>query len=46
MLPQDKLTALHDSVWLLRSGSAADTQLVADYGARDNEARSASECQT
>lgn len=28
----DKLTALHDRVWLLRSGSAADTQLVADYG--------------
>ena len=28
----DKLTPLHDSVWLLRSGSAADTQLVADYG--------------
>lgn len=29
----DKLTPLHDFVWLLRSGSAADTQLVADYGA-------------
>ncbi len=29
----DKLTPLHDHVWLLRSGSAADTQLVADYGA-------------
>lgn len=28
----DKLTPLHDSIWLLRSGSAADTQLVADYG--------------
>lgn len=28
----DKLTPLNDSVWLLRSGSAADTQLVADYG--------------
>lgn len=27
----DKLTPLHDSIWLLRSGSAADTQLVADY---------------
>ena len=29
----DKLMPLHDSVWLLRSGSAADTQLVGDYGA-------------
>ena len=28
----DKLTPLNDSVWLLRSGSAADPQLVADYG--------------
>ncbi len=28
----DKLTPLTDLVWLLRSGSAADTQLVADYG--------------
>lgn len=28
----DKLTPLSDFVWLLRSGSAADTQAVADYG--------------
>ena len=28
----DKLTALSDKVYLGRSGSAADTQLVADYG--------------
>ncbi len=28
----DKLTPLTELVWLLRSGSAADTQLVADYG--------------
>ncbi|KAK9835400.1 hypothetical protein WJX81_007041 [Elliptochloris bilobata] len=27
----DKLTPLSDFVWLLRSGSAADTQLVGDY---------------
>lgn len=27
----DKLTPLSDFVWLLRSGSAADTQAVADY---------------
>jgi len=27
----DKITCLADAVWLLRSGSAADTQLVADY---------------
>lgn len=30
----DKITALCDNVWLLRSGSAADTQAVADYGGR------------
>ena len=30
----DKLTPLSDFVWLLRSGSAADTQAVADYGQR------------
>ena len=28
----DKITALSEMVWLLRSGSAADTQAVADYG--------------
>ncbi len=28
----DKITALCDNVYLLRSGSAADTQAVADYG--------------
>ena len=28
----DKLTPLSDFIWLLRSGSAADTQAVADYG--------------
>ena len=28
----DKLTPLSDFVWLLRSGSAADTQAIADYG--------------
>lgn len=27
-----KLAQLTDNVWLLRSGSAADTQAVADYG--------------
>ena len=55
---QDKLTALHDTVWLLRSGSAADTQLVADYGAapphrpqspralRAPQARRAAQCAT
>ena len=35
----DKLTPLHDHVWLLRSGSAADTQLVADYGAPNGSTR-------
>jgi 20S proteasome subunit beta 1 len=30
----DKITPLTDFVWLLRSGSAADTQAVSDYGAR------------
>lgn len=30
----DKLTSLSDFVWLLRSGSAADTQAIADYGTR------------
>lgn len=29
----DKITALCDNVYLLRSGSAADTQAVGDYGA-------------
>jgi hypothetical protein len=29
----DKITPLADNVYLLRSGSAADTQAVADYGA-------------
>lgn len=29
----DKITPLSDSVFLLRSGSAADTQAVSDYGA-------------
>jgi 20S proteasome subunit beta 1 len=28
----DKITNLSDSVYLLRSGSAADTQAVSDYG--------------
>jgi 20S proteasome subunit beta 1 len=28
----DKITELCDSVYLLRSGSASDTQAVADYG--------------
>ena len=28
----DKITCLADAIYLLRSGSAADTQLVADYG--------------
>ena len=31
----DKVTALSDFAWLLRSGSAADTQAVADYGEFD-----------
>ena len=30
----DKITPLSDNVYLLRSGSAADTQAVADYGER------------
>ena len=29
----DKITPLADFVYLLRSGSAADTQAVSDYGA-------------
>lgn len=29
----NKITSLSDSVYLLRSGSASDTQAVADYGA-------------
>lgn len=29
----DKITPLSDLVYLLRSGSASDTQAVADYGA-------------
>jgi 20S proteasome subunit beta 1 len=28
----DKITSLADAVFLLRSGSAADTQAVSDYG--------------
>lgn len=28
----DKITALADAIYLLRSGSAADTQAVSDYG--------------
>ena len=28
----NKITPLTDNVWLLRSGSAADAQAVADYG--------------
>lgn len=28
----DKLTPLSESIYLLRSGSAADTQAVSDYG--------------
>lgn len=28
----DKITPLAENVWLLRSGSAADTQAIADYG--------------
>jgi len=36
----DKLTVLDQdgSVWLLRSGSAADTQAVGDYGEMDRRA--------
>ena len=34
----DKTTPLCDNVWLLRSGSAADTQLVSDYGAPRRQA--------
>ncbi len=30
----NKITAITDSVFLLRSGSAADTQAVGDYGAQ------------
>jgi 20S proteasome alpha/beta subunit len=32
----DKITSLADNVYLLRSGSAADTQAIADYGARSS----------
>lgn len=28
----DKITGLADNVYMLRSGSAADTQAIADYG--------------
>lgn len=28
----DKPTPLTENIWLLRSGSAADTQAIADYG--------------
>ena len=38
----DKITPLADNAFLCRSGSAADTQLVSDYGARDTRARRAS----
>lgn len=42
----DKLTQVHDTIWCCRSGSAADTQAVADivqyhlnmYGINNNEA--------
>lgn len=27
----DKLTRVHDTIWCCRSGSAADTQAIADY---------------
>ncbi|ANB14467.1 proteasome core particle subunit beta 1 [Sugiyamaella lignohabitans] len=45
----DKLTQVHDKVWCCRSGSAADTQAVADivhyhlqaYAAENNEPPSA-----
>ena len=30
----DKITCLADNVYMLRSGSAADTQAIADYGNR------------
>ena len=30
----DKITSLADNVYMLRSGSAADTQAIADYGNR------------
>ena len=30
----DKVTPLAQNIWLLRSGSAADTQATADYGER------------
>lgn len=41
----DKLTQVHDTIWCCRSGSAADTQAVADivqfylgmYGIQNNE---------
>jgi 20S proteasome subunit beta 1 len=41
----DKLTQVHDTIWCCRSGSAADTQAVADivqyhlnmYGINNNE---------
>lgn len=44
----DKLTQVHDTIWCCRSGSAADTQAVADivsyhlnmYGVVNNEAPS------
>ena len=32
----DKIAQLSDQVYLLRSGSAADTQLVSDYGERSS----------
>ena len=33
----DKITALSDNTYMLRSGSAADTQAIADYGKPDGK---------
>lgn len=32
----EKITPLAENIWLLRSGSAADTQAIADYGVPPN----------
>ena len=33
----NKIAPLSDSTFLLRSGSAADTQIISDYGTRRND---------
>ena len=35
----DKITCLADNAYMLRSGSAADTQAIADYGMHSDTSR-------